>query len=60
MEGAPQSLSNGHPLVVLETLADQDPREIEAKLRELCPAAEYTLMGMMERNAFYKPFKTRS
>lgn len=60
LDGAPQTLANGHPLVVLETLAAQDPREIEAKLRELCPAAEYTLMGMMERNAFYKPLKARS
>ncbi|MEH6832706.1 FkbM family methyltransferase [Sulfitobacter sp.] len=57
LDGAVQTISNGHPLIVLETLAAQDPREVETKLREMCPAAEYTFMGMMERNAFYKPFK---
>lgn len=60
LEGAVQTITLGHPLIVLETLAAQDPREVEAKLREICPAAEYTWMGMMERNAFYKPYKTRS
>jgi hypothetical protein len=44
-------------LIVLETLAAQDPKVVEAKLQELCPEAGYTLIGMMERNAFYKPVK---
>ncbi|KIN74867.1 FkbM family methyltransferase [Sulfitobacter guttiformis] len=59
LEGAPQTIGKGHPLIVLETLAAQDPREIEKKLRALCPAADYTFMGMIERNAFYKPFKSK-
>ncbi len=59
LEGATQTIANGHPLIVLETLAAQDPHEIETKLRALCPAGEYTFMGMMERNAFYKPYKPR-
>ena len=57
LEGAVQTIANGHPLIVLETLAAQDPRDVEAKLREMCPSAQYTFMGMMERNAFYKPYK---
>jgi len=55
LEGAAQTIATSHPLIVLETLAAQDPVEIEDRLRVLCPAAEYKLMGMMERNAFYQP-----
>ena len=57
IEGAAATIANGHPLIILETLSGQDPREIETKLQELCPQAGYMLMGMMERNAFYKPLK---
>lgn len=60
LEGAAQTIANGHPLIVLETLAAQDPHEMEASLRALCPAADYRLMGMMERNAFYKPLNSKS
>lgn len=59
IEGAAATIRAGHPLIVLETLAAQDPKEVETKLQELCPEAGYTLMGMMERNAFYKPVKHR-
>ena len=52
-----QTITNGRPLIVLETLTAQDPREVRTKLRKICPAAEYTGMGMMELEAFYKPFK---
>ena len=57
IEGAAATIRAGHPLIVLETLAAQDPKVVEAKLQELCPEAGYTLIGMMERNAFYKPVK---
>ena len=60
LEGAARTIDNGRPLVVLETLAAQDPLEIEALLGEICPAAGYKLMGMMERNAFYKAVHSRA
>lgn len=54
VQGAARTIAKGHPVIVLETLAAQDPLEREAMLRALCPAAGYRFMGMMERNAFYK------
>lgn len=58
IEGAARTIAKSHPLIVLETLAAEDPKNIEAKLQKLCPEAGYTLIGVMERNAFYKPFNT--
>lgn len=60
IEGAAVTISKGHPLIVLETLAAQDPLEVEAKLQALCPEAGYILMGKMERNAFYKSVKLKA
>lgn len=60
IEGAEATIARGQPLIVLETLSSQDPKEVETKLQELCPAAGYMLMGMMERNAFYKPLKLKT
>ncbi|MCX7567819.1 FkbM family methyltransferase [Sulfitobacter sp. F26169L] len=59
IEGAQQTISNSHPLIVLETLTGQDPSDVEKKLQEMFPDAQYVLMGMMERNAFYKPLKRK-
>lgn len=55
LEGAARIIEKGRPLVVVETLAAQNPAEIKALLGEIAPKANYKLMGMMERNAFYKP-----
>lgn len=55
LQGAARVISDNHPLVILETLVGQDPEEIAQSLREMCPASGYQLMGMMERNAFYRP-----
>ncbi len=59
IEGAVRTISKGRPLIVLETLAAQDPLEVEQRLQSLCPGAGYKLMGMMERNAFYRPVKIK-
>lgn len=58
VQGAARTIAKSQPLIVLETLPAEDPLNIEGKLRELCPEAGYTFIGMMERNAFYKPFNT--
>ena len=55
LEGAQRVISDNHPLIILETLVGQEPEEIAQSLREMCPAAGYQFMGMMERNAFYRP-----
>lgn len=57
IEGAERTICEGLPLIVLETLAAENPLRIQAQLRALCPSAEYTLIGKMERNAFYRPVK---
>lgn len=60
IEGAQVTINNGHPLIVLETLRHENERDVETRLRALFPDAGYTLMGMMERNAFYKPVKLKA
>lgn len=55
LEGARRIISDSQPLIVLETLVGQEPEVTAQNLREMCPAAGYQFMGMMERNAFYRP-----